>query len=239
MRATFDATGSTIAVTGGASGISRALAEAAASAGATVHVLDIAARPLDLAEVLVYHQVDVSERRAVLAVADEILRDGSSVDGLVCGAAVQPRTPVLETTETEWRRVQAVNLDGVLWTCQAFVPAMVARRRGSVIVFTSGIALTGWPQAAAYTSTKAALQGFARSLAAEIASSRVRVNVVAPGVIDTPQYRAANTREDDARWRATIGVGSPADVIGPLLFLLSNAATMTGSTLTRERAYPA
>jgi 3-oxoacyl-[acyl-carrier protein] reductase len=58
-------------------------------------------------------------------------------------------------------------------------------------------------------------------------------------VIDTPQYRAANAGADDAAWRTSIGVGTPADVVGPLMFLLSDAATMTGSLLSRDFAYPA
>jgi NAD(P)-dependent dehydrogenase (short-subunit alcohol dehydrogenase family) len=65
----------------------------------------------------------------------------------------------------------------------------------------------------------------------------VRVNVVAPGVLDTEQFRSANVGADRAFWQDTIGVGDPEDVVGPLLFLLSDAAAMTGSVLTRERAF--
>jgi 3-oxoacyl-[acyl-carrier protein] reductase len=67
----------------------------------------------------------------------------------------------------------------------------------------------------------------------------VRFNLIAPGVIDTPQYRAANAGPDDANWRASTGVGAPEDVVGPLMFLLSDAATMTASVLSRDFAYPA
>jgi 3-oxoacyl-[acyl-carrier protein] reductase len=225
-----------IVVTGGANGIGRALAQAVAGVGATVHVLDVAEAE-GLPAAITPHRVDVSDRDQVLAAAEQILGRHGQVDGLVCGAAIQPRTPVLQTDPAEWRRVQAVNLDGVVWACQAFVPAMVRRRSGSVVVFTSGIAQSGYPQAAAYTSTKGALLGFARSLAAEVADARVRVNIVAPGVVDTPQMRAANQGADFEHWAATTGIGTPDDVVGPLLFLLSDAATMTGSLLTRERRY--
>src|SRR5690606_7293144 len=131
-------------------------------------------------------------------------------------------------------RVIDVNLNAVVWCTQAFVPAMVERGRGSVVIFTSGLAVNGYPAASAYSSTKGALQAFARSLAKEIAPSRVRVNLLSPGVIDTPQFRAANPGGDLSHWQETTGVGVPEDVVGSLLFLLSDAANLTGSMLTRE-----
>lgn len=78
-----------------------------------------------------------------------------------------------------------------------------------------------------------------KSAAKEIGQHRVRFNLVAPGVIDTPQYRNANAGADDARWRASVGVGQPEDVVGPLLFLLSDQATMTASIISRDFAYAA
>ena len=118
------------------------------------------------------------------------------------------------------------------------MPAVGTRRAaGSVVVFTSGMAVTGYAGAAAYASSKAALIAFAKTLAAEVAQDRVRVNVAAPGVIDTEQFRGANAGADREHWQDTIGIGDPEDVVGPLLFLLSDAAAMTGSVLTRERAF--
>jgi 3-oxoacyl-[acyl-carrier protein] reductase len=116
---------------------------------------------------------------------------------------------------------------------------MIARRSGSIIAFTSGLAQQGWPGASAYAASKAALIAFAKSAAKEIAPHRVRFNLVAPGVIDTPQYREANAGADDARWRASVGVGQPEDVVGALMFLLSDQATMTASIISRDFAYPA
>jgi NAD(P)-dependent dehydrogenase (short-subunit alcohol dehydrogenase family) len=144
---------------------------------------------------------------------------------------------VLELDPASWSRTLQVNLDGVVWACQAVVPHMVERQSGSVVVFTSGMASTGYPGAAAYAASKVALVAFAKTLAAEVASDRVRMNVVAPGVIDTAQFREANAGADREHWQDTIGIGDPDDVVGPLLFLLSDAAAMTGSVLTRERAF--
>ena len=243
MRARFEADGDVIAVTGGANGIGRALACAVADVGARVVVFDSDAGALaDLAAVqpaILARHLDVADRSAVLAAFGQIESDFGRLDGLVCAAAVQPRAEVASMDPDEWRRVIQVNLDGVVWCYQAAVPGMIRRRRGSIVAFTSGLAQQGWPQASAYAATKAALVAFAKSAAKEVAQHRVRFNLIAPGVIDTPQYRAANAGADDARWRASVGVGAPEDVVGPLLFLLSDAATMTASTLAREFAYPA
>lgn len=233
MRASFDATGEVVVITGGARGIGAALARAVNARGGTAVVLDVTA-PADGIE---YVEVDVADRAAVVAAVDGVLERHGRIDGLVAGAAVQPRSPVLETDPAEWTRTLQVNLDGVVWVCQAVVPHLVAQRSGSVVVFTSGMASSGYPGAAAYSSSKAALVAFAKSLAAEVAEHRVRVNVVAPGVIDTEQFRAANVGADRDHWSDTIGIGDPDDVVGPLLFLLSDAAAMTGSVLTRERAF--
>src|ERR1700738_3144890 len=97
----------------------------------------------------------------------------------------------------------------------------------------------GWPEASAYAATKAALTAFVKSAAKEVVQHRVRFNLIAPGVIDTPQYREANAGPDEARGRASVGVGVPEDVVGPLLFLLSDAASMTASVVSRDLAYRA
>jgi NAD(P)-dependent dehydrogenase (short-subunit alcohol dehydrogenase family) len=234
MKARFDATGEVVVITGGAQGIGAALADAVKAAGGTAVVFDVL-KPADPA--VEYVEVDVADRAAVAAAVDGVVEQYGRIDGLVAGAAVQPRSPVLELDPVDWTQALRVNLDGVVWTCQAVVPHMVARRSGSVVVFTSGMAVTGYPGASAYAASKAALVAFAKSLAAEVAEHRVRVNVVAPGVLDTVQFRGANAGADREHWRDTIGIGDPEDVVGPLLFLLSDAAAMTGSVLTRERAF--
>jgi 3-oxoacyl-[acyl-carrier protein] reductase len=116
---------------------------------------------------------------------------------------------------------------------------MIARRRGSIIAFSSGLAHQGWPEASAYAATKGALIAFVKSAAKEVARHRVKVNLIAPGVIDTPQYRAANQGADHERWKNSTGVGTPQDAVGPLMFLLSDAASMTASVLSRDFAYSA
>lgn len=241
MKASFDATGDVIAITGGANGIGRALALACAKAGARVIACDVNEAALASlsaeAPTIATRRLDVSDRAAVAACFAEIAQSIGPIDGLVCAAAIQPRTAIHEMDPGEWERVISINLNGVMWCYQAVIGAMIARRKGSIIAFSSGLAHQGWPKASAYAATKGALIAWAKSAAKEVAEHRVRVNLIAPGVIDTPQYRAANAGADHASWKTSTGVGSPQDVIGPLMFLLSDAATMTASLISRDMAY--
>jgi len=241
MRARFEADGDVIVVTGGANGIGRALALAAANAGARVVVCDVDEAAMASMSIpgISTRRLDVSDRTAVLATFADIERELGKIDGLVCAAAIQPRTPVHQMDPAEWQRVLRINLDGVVWCYQAVIGGMIARRAGSIVAFTSGLAQQGWPEASAYAASKAALIAFVKSAAKEVAQHRVRFNLIAPGVIDTPQYRQANAGADDARWRASVGVGQPEDAVGPLLFLLSDQATMTASIISRDFAFPA
>jgi 2-hydroxycyclohexanecarboxyl-CoA dehydrogenase len=243
MKARFEADGDVIVITGGANGIGRALADALAKIGVRVVICDVDERAMAEAEaanaLIATRHLDVSDRDAVMTAFAEIEQGFGRIDGLVCAAAIQPRNLVHETSPDEWRRVIAINLDGVVWCYQAAINGMIARRRGSIIAFSSGLAHQGWPHASAYAATKGALIAFVKSAAKEVAQHRVRVNLIAPGVIDTPQYRAANQGADHERWKNSIGVGAPQDVVGPLMFLLSDAASMTASVLSRDFAYPA
>jgi 2-hydroxycyclohexanecarboxyl-CoA dehydrogenase len=242
MRARFEADGDVIVVTGGANGIGRALACAAAAAGARVVVCDVdepAMAQLSSVAGISTRRLDVSDRAAVFTTVVDVERDFGKINGLVCAAAIQPRTAVHQMAPVEWDRVLRINLDGVVWCYQAAIAGMIARRSGSIVAFTSGMAQQGWPEASAYAASKAALIAFVKSAAKEVAQHRVRFNLIAPGVIDTPQYRTANAGADDARWRASVGVGQPDDAVGPLMFLLSDQATMTASIISRDFAYPA
>jgi 2-hydroxycyclohexanecarboxyl-CoA dehydrogenase len=242
MKTTFDATGDVIVITGGGNGIGRELAITASDAGARVIVCDVDQAAMAQLKTerpsISTWLLDVSDHSRVAAVFAEIENEFGPIDSLVCGAAIQPRSTVAGMDASEWERVIDINLNGVVWCYQAAIPSMVRRRKGTIVAFSSGIAHQGWPGASAYAASKAALIAFVKSAAKEVAKDRVRINLIFPGVIDTPQYRAANEGVDDERWRTTLGVGSPRDVVGPLLFLLSDAATMTASVLSRDFAYP-
>lgn len=237
MKAQFDATGEVLVVTGGTSGIGHALAAAYVRAGGIAHVFGTKADP-ELAPGLIHHRVDVADREAVVAAISGIAASEGRIDALVAAAAVQPRTPVSAMDPEEWRRTLDVNLHGVMWAVQAVLPTMIAARRGSILAFSSGLANVGHAEASAYAASKGALTPYIKSLAAEIAEHHVRANIVFPGVIDTPQFRQANPAGGELEhWQNSLGVGVPDDVVGPLMFLLSDAASMTGSVLTRDRVF--
>ncbi len=238
MRASFDAGGEVLIVTGGARGIGAAAARAYAEAGGIAYVLDVApSEELENVAGVTQFAVDIADRDAVRDAVGEIAERRGRIDGLIAGAAVQPRTPLVEMDPDEWRHTLAVNLDGVVWAVQAVLPTMRAARRGSIVVFSSGLAHMGRAEASAYAASKGALLPFVRSIAAEVAADRVRINVLWPGVIDTEQFRAANPGSEREHWLATTGIGTPEDVVGAMQFLLSDAASMTGSTLTRDRVF--
>jgi 2-hydroxycyclohexanecarboxyl-CoA dehydrogenase len=242
MKSRFEADGDVIVITGGANGIGRALADAVVQVGGRVVICDVDEKAMAEAKaanaLIATRRLDVSDRDAVMKTFAGIEAEFGRIDGLVCAAAIQPRHLVHETSPDEWRRVISINLDGVVWCYQAAIKGMIARRRGSIIAFSSGLAHQGWPEASAYAATKGALIAFVKSAAKEVARHRVKVNLIAPGVIDTPQYRAANQGADHERWKNSIGVGTPDDVVGPLMFLLSDAASMTASVISRDLAYP-
>ncbi|MQA74420.1 MAG: SDR family NAD(P)-dependent oxidoreductase [Solirubrobacterales bacterium] len=238
-RAAFDFSGSVILVTGGANGIGAALSVELRRRQATVVVADVdeeGARALaaegggpGCCEAV---RMDVSRRDEVQRTVADVVERHGRLDGLVCAAVVQPLARIDEISPEEWQRVIDVNLNGVVWCCQAVLPTMKRQAGGSIVLFASGTADTGKPLAGGYTASKGAVRSFAKTLAREVADARVRVNVFRPGAIDTPQFRTANPGG------TTIPLDRPQDAVGPLMFLLSEAATMTGSLVAREMPFP-
>src|SRR5262249_1101527 len=157
MRAHFDAKGDVIVVTGGANGIGFAFARAAAQAGARVVVCDVdegAMAALSDVAGLLTRRPAVSDRAPGFELLGGVEAHFGKIGGLVCAAAIQPRLPVHAMEPAAWDRVLRINLDGVVWCYQAVIGGMIARRSGSIIAFTSGLAHQGWPGASAYAASK-------------------------------------------------------------------------------------
>lgn len=193
-------------ITGAARGQGRAHAVTMASEGAEVIVIDIDqpienvayahATTADLAETV--RQVEALDRRimaknadvrssdALDAVVAEGLATFEKIDILVANAGIYTQTPFWEMDEKMWDDVQDVNLKGVWRTMKAVVPHMIDRKKGSIVLTSSVNAIIGNPNAAHYAASKHGVLGLMRSAAQSLGPLGIRVNAVAPGLIDTP-----------------------------------------------------
>ncbi len=186
------------------------------------------------------YSVDVLDEPAVTALAAEV----GDVDVLVLTAATNVRKQVLDYTTAEFDRVVDLNLRGTFHAVRAFTPGMVARGRGSIIAFTSIRALTVEPGQGVYAATKAGVVQLLRALAAEVGPSGVRVNAIAPGVVETPLTQQIR---DDAAWGQAYAAKSalgrwarPEEMVGAAVFLASDAASfVTGSQLLVDGGWTA
>jgi 3-oxoacyl-[acyl-carrier protein] reductase len=230
-------------VTGAGRGIGRGIASVLAAEGARVVICDIdgalaessatglRVQGLDVVAV----QADVTDRVSVDTMAARVLEEHRRIDILAANAGIYPNTELAAIEEAEWDRVMDVNVTGVLRVVQACMPAMVSRSYGR-IVLTSSITgpITGQPGYASYGASKAAMLGFMRSAAIELATSGVTINAVLPGNVDTPGF-ASTSDEHQRQMLSTIPMGYLADAedVGwAVRFLASpEARYVTGQTL--------
>jgi 2-hydroxycyclohexanecarboxyl-CoA dehydrogenase len=245
MQVTYDFAGQVVVITGGGHGIGKGLALAVARAGGRVLVGDVSWDYTDEEQAetggnLAIERVDVGDFTALRRYLGDIQRQYGQVDAYVHAAAIQPRHAVHELPLAEWQRVMDVNLTSVMVAAQTLLPEMMARRRGALVAFTSGLATTGWPRASAYATTKAGLAIFMKSLAKEVAPYGIRANVVAPGITNTRLFTEPNSAEEQEFFRVRGGgVGTVDDVVPLLLFLISDAsASLSGTVLSREIILP-
>jgi len=244
----FDLSGKTAAIIGGGSGIGEAVAIGAATQGAGVVVLDaneeaaraVAARiPGSDAAAL-----DVIDAGSVDAALDAIARDRGRIDIVICTPAINVRKPILQYTGEDFDRVVAVNLKGSFNVLQAAGRVMTAQRGGSIVLFSSIRAQVVEPGQSVYAMTKAGIVQLVRAGAAEFGPFNVRVNAMAPGVVETPLtapikansawYAAYADKSALKRWARA------DEMVGPTLFLVSDAASyVTGTILFADGGWTA
>jgi NAD(P)-dependent dehydrogenase (short-subunit alcohol dehydrogenase family) len=171
-------------VTGGASGIGAAVVRRLAAEGAKVASLDLEASSTDG---VVAVAGDVSRSADVEAAVGRVEEELGSIDVLVCSAGVPGESlPSLDTSDEEWRRVFAINADGVFFCNRAVARGMVERGYGRIVNVASIAGKEGNPMAAAYSASKAAVIGLTKAIGKDLARTGVLVNCVAPAVIETP-----------------------------------------------------
>jgi glucose 1-dehydrogenase len=224
-------------VTGATSGIGRATAERFATEGGRVVVVgrdDAAAHEVlrGIAErggTAIFAKADVAAdaRRAVQTAVDTWGR----IDVLVNDAAMMTYTPIAELAEEEWDRVMAVKLRSVFLFCKYCLPHMEG---GAVVNVSSVHAHETTANVVPYATSKGGLEAFTRGLSQECAASKVRVNSVAPGAVNTPMlWENPNVRSGAERIQGA--VGEPADIAAAILFLASaEARFINGTTLVAD-----
>ena len=187
----FDLTGQTAIVTGAATGIGEAIARRLASAGAAVAVADLnadGAREVaaSIGPVAFPLPVDVTLSIAVGDAIDRALARAGQIDILVNNAGIAGKAaPLWEQTDDDWQRIIAVNMTGVFNCCRAVIPHMRQRRYGRIVNIASIAGKEGNPKMSGYSATKAAVIGFTKSIAKEVATEGICINAVAPAVIRT------------------------------------------------------
>jgi len=217
-------------VTGAASGIGRATAHRLAEAGYVVAVIDIDGRGAEAVARTVDGRAftaDVADTEAVTQVVHEIETRLGPIGLAISNAGVYDEVPLGSVTDEHWQRMLRVHLGGAFNVCRAVVPPMRRRSTGSIVLVSSELALAGSPRASAYVAVKAALLGLGRSLARELAPT-IRVNVVAPGPVDTPLLL---DRERTPQAIGTIAMGrlGRPEEIGEAIVHLAIAQFTTGA----------
>lgn len=177
---------------------------------------------------------DVGDAAQVSAMIDDVLRRYGRIDALVNNAGIAQQKLLGDVADAEWRRMMAVHVDSVFYTCRAVLPGMIARQSGSIVNISSMWGVVGASCEVPYSTAKAAVIGFTKALAKEVGPSGITVNCVAPGVIDTDMCAGFDeqTRTELAEETPLCRLGTAADVAKAVAFLLSEeAAFITGQTL--------
>ncbi|WP_448098376.1 SDR family oxidoreductase [Luteibacter yeojuensis] len=228
-------------VTAAGAGIGRATALAFAAEGATVLATDI--DETQLASLSAEHPRVTTQRLDVTdpAAIARVFADAGVIDVLFnCAGYVHAGT-LLDTDDDAWRRSFAINVDSMFHTCRAVLPGMLERGTGSIVNMSSvASSIKGVPNRFAYGSTKAAVIGLTRSIAADYVARGVRCNAICPGTVKTPSL-AARVRalggDEEAAWRGFTDrqpmgrLGEPREIAALAVYLASDESSFTTGTV--------
>jgi NAD(P)-dependent dehydrogenase (short-subunit alcohol dehydrogenase family) len=237
-------------VTGAAQGNGKAIAKGLAQYGAKLAVCDIqleaaqqvAAEICATGAIAKAFKVDVTDPSSVKALAESVERELGQTSILINNAGIIRRAPIdSETFEPDWRAVMAVNADGPMLMIRAFLPQL-KETLGRIVNLASIMSVTAGPGLSGYAASKGALLQLTKGLAHDLAPLGIRINAIAPGVIETPMTDATRANPDAiGRFIAHTPmkrVGQPEELVGPVLFLVSNLSSyVTGTLLPVDGGY--
>jgi NAD(P)-dependent dehydrogenase (short-subunit alcohol dehydrogenase family) len=231
-----------VLVTGGLSGIGAATCEMLAAEGALVIAADVSASPRTLSgETIAPLWLDVTEPDSVTAAVDSVVARHGRLDGLVHCAGIGLERPFLETSVGDFDRILAVNLRGAFLVGQAAAQVMAAQGRGAIVNIGSVSGMTGNVGRSAYGASKGGMVTLSQVMAVELAALGVRVNVIAPGPIETPLVKDMHSPATREAWRMRTPVqryGTPSEVGAAAVFLLSSEASyVTGHVLVVDGGF--
>lgn len=246
-----DLAGASVLITGGGSGIGAALTEGFVRQGSKVAFIDIAREESEaLCERLaadtgnrpLFLHADLRDIAALRAAIDEATSAHDPIGVLVNNAANDERHGLEDLTVEYWDNNQAINLRPHVFTAQAVAPGMKASGKGSIVNFTSISYLINHPGMPSYTAAKGGIVGLTKGLAGLLGPDGIRVNAIAPGWVMTERQRANWANEEDvAKHVARQCIREemvPDDMVGPCLFLASDASRMlTAQTLIVDGGY--
>ncbi len=239
-----------VVITGGATGIGRAIAERFLQEGFRVHVGD--ANPRAVEEFSATHRnasgstTDIANVAQVDALFDEVQSRYGRLDVLVNNAGIAgPTAPVESISPADWDRTIAVDLNGWFYCTRRAVPMVKAAGGGSIIIISSNAALFGCPQRAPYVASKWALIGLTKTLAMELGPDRIRVNAICPGSVQGPRIDGVIERDAASRGRTAAEIRAmylrqssmrlfvAAEDVANLAFFLASAqgATISGQAI--------
>jgi len=240
-------------VTGGGTGIGRAISEIFASEGASVVLSGRRAEPLQEAVqqirrdggIATFARGDVTRQDRVEMLVQAAVYNFGGLDIVVNNAGIRLQGTILDTDEKRWDRVLQTNLKGPFLVSRLAVPAMRTRGGGSIVNVASSAGVVGVRGAAAYSAAKGGLVALTRSMALDHAADRIRVNAVCPGIVDSPSTREAagagiaDPVEGDSALQPLGRRGSPEDVARLVLFLASDESSwITGAVISVDGGLP-